>query len=84
MSSFLVLLFALIFSGFMFPVSSMPEFFQQLTLPNPVRHFLVVVRSVFLKGTSFADHWREYLVLNLMAIGGLWLAVVRFRRMVGG
>jgi ABC-2 type transport system permease protein len=84
MSSFLVLLFALIFSGFMFPVSSMPELFQQLTLPNPVRHFLVVVRSVFLKGTSFADHWREYLVLNLMAIGGLWLAVVRFRRMVGG
>ncbi|HEX9894142.1 MAG TPA: ABC transporter permease [Gemmatimonadales bacterium] len=83
MSSFLVLLPALIFSGFMFPVSSMPQAFQHATLLNPVRHFLVVVRSVFLKGTGFADHWEQYLALYAMAGAGLWFGVSRFRRMVG-
>ena len=83
MSTFLVLMPALIFSGFMFPVSSMPDGFREVTLINPIRHFLVVVRSVFLKGTGFADHAKEYAVLYGMAVGGLAVGVGRFRRMVG-
>ena len=81
MSSFLVLLPALIFSGFMFPVSSMPEAFQYLTLINPVRHFLEVVRGVFLKGTGVGDHLPQFLALYGMAAGGLWVGVTRFRGM---
>jgi ABC-2 type transport system permease protein len=83
MSTFLVLMPALIFSGFMFPVSSMPDGFRELTLLNPLRHFLVVVRSSFLKGTGYADHWPQYAVLYGMAVVGLSVAVWRFRRMVG-
>jgi len=83
MTTFLVLMPALIFSGFMFPVSSMPEGFQLATLLNPLRHFLVVVRSVFLKGTGFADHVGEYLALYGMAAVGMGYAVVRFRRTLG-
>jgi ABC-2 type transport system permease protein len=83
MSTFLVLMPSLIFSGFMFPISSMPDGFRELTLINPLRHFLVVIRSSFLKGTSMADHVPEYIALYLMAIVGLSVAVGRFRRMVG-
>lgn len=83
MSMFLILLPALIFSGFMFPISSMPEAFQWVTLLNPARHFLVVIRGVFLKGTSFADHLVEYTALYTMALVGLAFAVRRFRAMVG-
>jgi ABC-2 type transport system permease protein len=83
MSTFLVLMPALIFSGFMFPVSSMPDGFREATLVNPLRHFLVVVRSSFLKGTSFADHVPQYVALYLMAGVGLSVAVGRFRRMAG-
>jgi ABC-2 type transport system permease protein len=83
MSTFLVLLPALIFSGFMFPVSSMPTMFQHFTLLNPVRHFLVVVRSVFLKGTGFADHVPEYAALYAMAGAAMAVGILRFRRMVG-
>jgi ABC-2 type transport system permease protein len=36
-------------SGFIFPVSSMPEVFQWMTNLSPVRHFLVIVRSIFLR-----------------------------------
>jgi ABC-2 type transport system permease protein len=83
MSMFLVLLPGLIFSGFMFPVASMPEPFQWLTQVNPVRHFLVVVRGVFLRGTSFGDHLVQYAALWAMALAGLTIAVRRFRAMVG-
>jgi ABC-2 type transport system permease protein len=83
MSTFLVLMPALIFSGFMFPISSMPDGFRELTLINPLRHFLVVIRSSFLKGTSIADHIPQFIALYLMAAIGLTVAVGRFRRMVG-
>ena len=83
MSTFLVLMPALIFSGFMFPVSSMPDGFRELTLLNPLRHFLVVIRSSFLKGTGYADHLPQYVALYAMAAIGLSVAVLRFRRMVG-
>ncbi len=58
----------------------MPRVFQWLTLANPVRHFLEIVRAIFLKGTGFAELWPQYAVLAATAAGGLWLATHRFRR----
>jgi len=83
MSMFLVLLPSLILSGFMFPIASMPVPFQLVTLANPLRHFLEVVRGVFLKGAGFAELWAEYATLYGMAIVGLGIAVRRFNRLVG-
>ena len=82
MTMFLFLLPAIILSGFFYPISSMPAFFQWLTLANPVRHFLTIVRSIFLKGTGIAELWPQYLALLAMAFAGLGLAVQRFRRSV--
>jgi ABC-2 type transport system permease protein len=82
MSMFLFLLPAIILSGFFYPISSMPRVFQWLTLLNPLRHFLEVVRAVFLKGAGITDLWRQYAALTIMAAGTLWLATVRFRRTV--
>jgi ABC-2 type transport system permease protein len=80
MSLFLFLLPAIILSGFFYPISSMPEMFQWLTLLNPVRHFLEVVRPVFLKGAGFGELWRQYVALALIAAVTLQLAIARFRR----
>jgi ABC-2 type transport system permease protein len=52
MSMFLLLLPFVILSGFMYPIMTMPAFFQLLTLFNPVRWQLEVVRAVFLKGAG--------------------------------
>lgn len=82
MSMFLFLLPAIILSGFFYPISSMPRVFQWLTLLNPLRHFLEVVRAVFLKGAGITDLWHQYAALTIMAAGTLWLATVRFRRTV--
>ncbi|UCF18449.1 MAG: ABC transporter permease [Gemmatimonadota bacterium] len=79
MTLFLFLLPAIILSGFFYPISSMPRLFQWLTLLNPVRHFLEIVRAVFLKAAGFSELWSQLVALALMAVGTLWLAVVRFR-----
>ncbi len=80
MSMFLVFLPAVILSGFFYPIRNMPLFFEKLTLLNPVRHFLEIVRAIFLKGEGLAVLWPQYLALAAMAGGVLWLATVRFRR----
>jgi len=84
MSMFLFFQPSIILSGFFYPIDSMPRFFRWLTLGNPVRHFLEVVRAVFLKGAGFADLWPQYLSLAVLAVAVLWFAVVRFPKTMAG
>lgn len=79
MVSFLVYMPAILLSGFMFPISSMPDSFQWLTLLNPMRHYLEIVRGVFLKGVGPGALWPQYLALALTAGAVLWFAAERFR-----
>jgi len=80
LAMFLFLLPAIILSGFLYPISTMPEFFQKLTLVNPLRHFLEIVRGIFLKGAGVRELWVQFSVLGSMAAGGLFVATRRFRR----
>jgi ABC-2 type transport system permease protein len=82
MTMFLFFLPALILSGFMYPVRTMPEFFQVLTLANPVRHFLEIVRGIFLKGHGLSDLWPQLLTIAGMAAFVLFAATRRFRRTI--
>jgi ABC-type polysaccharide/polyol phosphate export permease len=61
-------------------VSSMPAVFRWLTLINPMRHYLEIVRGIFLKGAGLGALWKQFLALSLMGVGILWLAADRFRR----
>ena len=79
-SNFFVLNPLFILSGFGFPIASMPKALQWLTLANPLRHFLVIIRGTFLKGVGLDVLWPELSALAL--IGGLLLtaSVLRFRK----
>ncbi len=79
LAMFLFLLPSIILSGFLYPIGTMPEFFQQLTLANPLRHFLEIVRAIFLKGAGVAELWVQFTVLAAMATAGLAVATRRFR-----
>lgn len=83
MGTFLVFLPAILLAGFMFPVRSMPEIFQWITLANPIRHYLVIVRAIFLKGAGFGALWPHFAALAM--IGGAILATAagRFRKRIG-
>jgi ABC-2 type transport system permease protein len=77
---FLFLMPAIILSGFLYPIETMPPFFQYLTLANPLRHFLEIVRAIFLKGSGLGELWPQYLTLTGMAAVALWFAIRRFRK----
>jgi ABC-2 type transport system permease protein len=80
LTSFLFIMPLMLLSGFMFPVTSMPVGFQWLTLANPVRHFLEIVRALFLKGAGFTALWRQFLGLALIGASVLVLAARRFQK----
>ena len=79
LAMFLFLLPAIILSGFLYPIDTMPEAFQVLTLANPLRHFLEIVRGIFLRGAGIGDLWVQFTVLAGMAAAGLAIATRRFR-----
>jgi ABC-2 type transport system permease protein len=83
MVSFLVLMPLLLLSGFTFPVSSMPDFFQWVTLLDPVRHYMAIVRAIFLKGSGLDALWPEFATLFVMGVAVLGFAATRFRKTVG-
>jgi len=53
LGAFFFMVPAIILSGFATPIRNMPSLVQDLTLLNPMRYFLVVLRGVFLEGTPF-------------------------------
>jgi ABC-2 type transport system permease protein len=80
MTMFLFFLPAMLLSGFMFPVTSMPRPIQWLTLANPIRHYLEIVRGIFLKGAGVRELWPGLSALGAMAGGLLFLAARSFRK----
>ncbi len=69
-----------ILSGFAFPISAMPKVLQWLTFINPLRYFLVVIRSIFLKGVAIEVLWPQLWGMAALGAGMLALSVIRFRK----
>lgn len=82
LTTFLLFMPTVLLSGFMFPVSGMPAFFRWITLANPLRHYLEIVRAVFLKGAGPDALWPQLLALVLIGGGVLALAASRFHKTV--
>jgi len=79
LGAFLFLVPAVILSGFATPISNMPELVQQLTLINPMRYFMVILRGVFLEGDSYELLFNQYWPMAIIAIVTLSLAGWLFR-----
>ncbi len=71
---------ALLFSGFAFPVDSMPEVIRLITYFNPMRHFIEIVRAIFLKGSGFFDLWQELIYLFVIGVSLFYLSTKKFAR----
>ncbi len=74
------LVFAIMLSGFFFPVDNMPEWARWLTRINPMRYFMDIVRGVLLRGAGLADLRGELLTLLGMGVAAFGGAVLAFRR----
>jgi ABC-2 type transport system permease protein len=74
---FLVLIY-LLMSGLFTPVRSMPEWAQWLAELNPVKHFIVIIRAVMLKGSGLRDILWPLGMLAVTGIVALTLAVRQY------
>jgi ABC-2 type transport system permease protein len=72
-----------LFSGFLFPVYSMPVRYQWLSTFFPARHFTEIARGLALKAAGPAELWPHWLALVLFAAAVLALATSRFHRRMG-
>lgn len=80
MSSFFFYLPAVLLSGFMFPISNMPEPAQWLTYLNPLRYFLVIIRDIFLKGSGWEILWPQFAALAVLGGALLTMSSLRFKK----
>jgi ABC-2 type transport system permease protein len=71
---------SILLSGFMFPFRGMPAWAQWIGEVIPLTHYLRVVRSVMLKGGSFADVGPQVWQLALFWLVVATIALVRYRR----
>jgi ABC-2 type transport system permease protein len=67
-------------SGFTFPIRNMPQVAQWLTVVNPVRYFMEIVRGVFLQGAGVAALWPQMVALAVFGVTILGLSISRFHK----
>ena len=80
LGAFLFIVPAVNLSGFATPIANMPEIVQALTLLNPLRYFLVIVRGVMLEGIPMSLLWDQYWPMAVIGLVNLSLAGWMFRR----
>jgi ABC-2 type transport system permease protein len=71
---------AILLSGVMTPIRAMPTWLQLVTIFNPVRYYIEVLRAVLLKGANLSDIWWRLLTLLAFGLGLLIVASLRFRK----
>ncbi len=79
-TAFFFIMPAITFSGFGFPISTMPQWLQYLTYLSPLRYFLVVLRGTYLKGVGMEILWPQMLAMGTLGISLLSVAVLRFHK----
>ena len=82
MGGFFFLLPALLLSGFITPIESMPWWIRPLTYVIPVRWFVEIIRGTLLRGATFADLGPALTALTALGIAFLLLAAWRFQRTI--
>ena len=67
-------------SGFFFPIEAMPKFLQYVSAIIPLRYFLVIIRSLLLKGVGVEALLNEIIALSIFAVVIMGAAALRFRK----
>ncbi len=81
---FATLMPTIMLSGLIFPISSMPVPLQYVTQLIPARYYLLIVRGVMLKGSSFAQLVVPAMSLAIMSLVLLLVSIRRFRTTLEG
>lgn len=71
---------AVLLSGFLFDIASMPPVLRAVTYLIPARYYITVTRGIFLKGVGLEVLWVQGVFMAVFAALGLGLATRFFRK----
>jgi len=77
---FLFMVPAIVLSGFATPIANMPQIVQYITLLDPLRYFLIILRGSFLEGAGLSLFWPQYWPLAVIGVVTMIVAGRLFRR----
>jgi len=80
--SMALILPSVFFSGFIFPIETMPRIFQWLSTAIPATYFIELMRAIMLRGAVIRDYWFNFVVLAGMGLLLFSLCALRFRRKI--
>jgi len=83
LGAFAFIMPAILLSGYTSPVENMPQWLQTVTWFNPIRHFIVIVKSIYLKDVPLDFVLANCVPLAVIAVATLTVAVIIFRRKFG-
>lgn len=76
----MTLLPSIFLSGFFFPLEAMPAFLRAISYLMPLRYYLVIIRSLLLKGVGLEMIGADVLAMTAFAVGIMAAAALRFRK----
>jgi ABC-2 type transport system permease protein len=79
LSMFALMLPTILLSGFIFPIENMPVALQVFSNIMPPRWFIIIVKSIMIKGLGFQYIWKETLIIAGMALFFIALSVKKFK-----
>ncbi len=79
-TAFFFIMPAITFSGFGFPIATMPQWLQYCTYLSPLRYFLVVLRATYLKGVGMDILWPQMAAMAGLGLSLLTIAILRFHK----
>jgi ABC-2 type transport system permease protein len=74
---------AIILSGFIFPIESMPLPIRFFTFIFPIRYYLVILRGIILKGAGLSILYPEAIILFVFALALITASALKFKKKVG-
>jgi ABC-2 type transport system permease protein len=74
-----LLLPTIILSGFIFPIENMPKILQWISIIIPAKWFIIIVKSIMLKGSGIEMVWKETLVIASFAIFFISMSLKKFK-----
>jgi ABC-2 type transport system permease protein len=80
LSAFMTYLPSIFLSGFFFPLEAMPQVLQWISYIFPLRYYLVIIRSLLIKGVGVSELRDEITALVLFGLSIMTLAALRFRK----
>ncbi|MBI5052139.1 MAG: ABC transporter permease [Chloroflexi bacterium] len=80
LSAMFTMLPSIFLSGFFFPIAAMPLPLQWISYLMPPRYYLIIVRSIILKGSGAENLVEEIVALSIFAVVIMGAAAMRFKK----